>query len=85
MSQVKKLIKRMQRTQIGFRFEEVLQVLHSLGYLERPGGGSHHVFTHPDPDLSLIMVEKPHGGRKDCDRHDVQKVVDAIAIWERKS
>ena len=74
MGSLEKLKRKLAENPRGIRFDELVRVLHDLGYEEVRSRGSHHVFRPSGPGPSLVIV-RPHGGRSLCSAVDVQKVV----------
>lgn len=74
MSKLEKLIQKIENNPKNVRFEDIESLLESLGFQIR-SKGSHYTFK---KDRNIIMVVKPHGGKKFTAVADVKKILDYL-------
>ncbi len=74
MSKLEKLVQKIQNNPKNVRFQDIESLLESLGFQIR-SRGSHYTFK---KDKSIIMVVKPHGGKKFTAVADVKKILEYL-------
>jgi predicted RNA binding protein YcfA (HicA-like mRNA interferase family) len=71
MPKIEKLLQKMRDNPRNIRFEDIESLLTGLGF-ELRSKGSHYTFR---KDKTIIMVVKPHGGKKFTAMADVRKIL----------
>lgn len=71
MSKADKLLDAIKDNPKNVRFEDIESLLNALGFKTR-SRGSHYTFK---KDSNIIMVVKPHGGKKFTAVADVKKIL----------
>jgi predicted RNA binding protein YcfA (HicA-like mRNA interferase family) len=78
MARREKLLRKMRLSPQSIRFGEIEALLRYEGFVSINQRGSHHTFQHSDG--RVIMVVRPHGGRKTCHPNDVYAVLDVLGV-----
>ncbi len=79
MSRNDKLLKRLQSRPRDFTYDELVTLLHGLGYLEEYKGrtsGSRVAFIHGET-LHVIRFHKPHPGNE-LKLYQIEQIIDAL-------
>ena len=76
---MEKLTAKLKRNPRHVRFQQLESVLQSIGFTLRRVKGSHHYYKR---EQELIVLVKPHGGRKFCAPQDVKDVLRYLEIIE---
>ncbi|MEX2141020.1 MAG: type II toxin-antitoxin system HicA family toxin [Pirellulales bacterium] len=68
----------MRNTPGKIRFAQVNALLRYEGFVLFNKRGSHRTYHHADGRIITIVV--PHGGRKNCHRHDINKLIEVLNL-----
>ena len=74
MSKTAKLLKKIKDNPKNVRFSEIETLLNTLG-VETRSRGSHYTFRKGE---KIIMIVKPHGGKKFTAMVDVKKILEHL-------
>lgn len=74
MSKLEKLLLRIESSPRNVRFEDIESLLNGLGFKTR-SKGSHYTFKKGD---AIIMIVRPHGGKKFTAYADVKKILEYL-------
>ena len=82
MSQRQKLIDRLLSVPADFSWDELVRVLSTFGYEERPSSGSHRRFFNPQSKNVISGLVKPHHPNKYVGRGYLRKVIEHLDLGQ---
>ncbi len=81
MTRAAKLYMRVASAPANARFEDVVNLAETVGFVLRRIRGSHHIFMHGDESGEILVLVPDHGRAKEYQVRQLLSAIDRLGLW----